>query len=181
MFCANCGKELDQDSKFCANCGAFVEVSQGANNNAYAEVNTASPYTYAGVGASPAENISLKEFYNRYASKNTKSWTTAMVVISFITAGLSLILMFLDGFSYVLDAAFYGTMGGLLLAKRNWLFALIPTVYSGVFSLLYLATEGTMSGVFALIAGVMSTIALKKLHNAYKAYQKNNIPPHNLI
>ncbi|MBQ1252674.1 MAG: hypothetical protein IIY02_07140, partial [Firmicutes bacterium] len=94
---------------------------------------------------------------------------------------LSLILVVCSAYSYLIDVIFFMVMGALLLKERHWGIALAITIYGGIGSLLSLVMDGTVGGVFALIAGVMSTIALKKLHKAYKEYQTNKTIPRNLI
>ena len=176
MFCIKCGNVLDDDAKFCANCGTLV--GSAADGESAVPIVEPEPQAEPNMGF---ENLSLKEFYDRYASKNTRSWVTAMVVIAFLTAALSLILVVCGAYSYLIGVIFFMVMGALLLTKRHWGIALAITIYGGIGSLLSLAMDGTVGGVFALIAGVMSTIALKKLHKAYKEYQTNKTIPRNLI
>ena len=88
MFCVKCGNVLDADSKFCANCGTLV--GSAADGESAVPIVEPEPQAEPNMGF---ENLSLKEFYDRFASKNTRSWVTAMVVIAFLTAALSLILV----------------------------------------------------------------------------------------
>ena len=119
MKCMYCGAEMLPDSTFCSACGA-------KNAGAAPEQPT---YT-APVGGM----LSEKEFYDRFMPKKSKSWVTALMVISFITAGLSLVLVLL------------GNILGLI-------------------------TGGGLTGIVALIVGVMATIELKKFGKLYADYK----------
>lgn len=185
MKCVKCGNTLETNANFCTFCGAKVEDEQTAllvDDEATGLLTETEPaftmhtgmHTNAG---QTFENFTLKEFYNRFASKKSKSWVTAMVVVCFLSAGVSLIPLAFGNFLSLLDIAFYATMGALLLSTRNWAFALTPTIYSGIFSLINIANGGSISGYFAIAAGVMSTIALNKISKAYKAYQNDRILP----
>lgn len=185
MNCVKCGNILEQNANFCTFCGAKVEEEQTAllvddeATGLLTENDTAPTYS-AGAQQNTAptfEVLTRKEFYNRFASKKTKSWVTAMVVVCFLSAGVSLVPLAFGNFLSLLDIVFYAAMGALLLSTKNWAFALVPTVYSGVFSLISAASSGSVSGVFAIVAGIMSTIALNKINKAFQAYQNNRILP----
>lgn len=185
MKCVKCGNILEQNASFCSFCGTRVEEEQTALLVDYEATglltqNDPAPIYSAETqqNTTPCfEDLTRKEFYNRFASKKTKSWVTAMVVICFLSAGVSLVPLALGNFLSLLDIAFYAAMGALLLSTKNWAFALVPTLYSGVFSLISAANTGSVSGVFAIVAGIMSTIALNKINKAFQAYQKDRILP----
>lgn len=156
MKCMYCGAEMLPDSTFCSACGA-------KNAGAAPEQPT---YT-APVGGM----LSEKEFYDRFMPKKSKSWVTALMVISFITAGLSLVLVLLGNILGLIDVAFYLVIGFLLLKSKKWGVALATVIYSGFWSLLGLITGGGLTGIVALIVGVMATIELKKFGKLYADYK----------
>ncbi len=192
MFCPSCGQKIGIRDKFCNHCGTRLRVS------------SANPVNRTGVEAPPvyqapqppagqcrplvpqkplsdpyfATNpMDYKTFYKAYAASGTKVWTTIFIVICFLTAAIALILVFLDSLLALLDIVVYLTFGILLLVNKNWLFALLPTIYCGFAGLLTMATSGTPSGIMALFAGISSAIALKKLGDAYKAYRLRGCLP----
>jgi len=122
--------------------------------------------------------MTWKEFYDTYA---TNKWPIWMIVICFLTAGLSFILVIAEGITIGwLDVAVYVSMGVLLLVTKHWAFSLGATIYGGIWSLVSLATDGIPSGAFAIVAGILSTIALFKLRKAYAAYRDEHIFPEDL-
>lgn len=170
MYCKNCGAEIADGAKFCTSCGTKMEEAAPA---AVGAAPVMEPVPYGGY----AEPMTKKEFYNLVASKKTKGWVTTMAVICYVTAGLSLFLILGGNFISLLDVALYVTMGVLLQKTRSWVFALVPTIYSTFFSLVALIGGGMPGGILALIAGIISTKALKKIDTAYTVYRTQGVFP----
>jgi hypothetical protein len=123
-------------------------------------------------------NLTWKEFYDRFVSKKSKSYVTWLVVIFFFTAGLSAVLLGLTGdVLAVMDIAMYAIMGAALLASKHYIFAMIPTIYSAIFTVVGIVNGGTPSGIVALIVGACSIGVLQKAQKAYNLYKDQGIIP----
>lgn len=122
-----------------------------------------------------------KGFYKQFASKNTNGWVIAVIIACFLTAAASIPSLALGNLLSVLDVVFYLVFGMLLLLKKKWYFALPITIYSGVGTLLTIVATGAATGIFALIAGIASTIKLKKFQAAYKQYKECGVLPQKMI
>ena len=118
----------------------------------------------------PADQMTLEQFFDKFASKKTKNWYKTIAIICIVTAVLSLALIGLGNYLSVIDVIFYLVFGILLFKKKNWVFPLIVTCYGGLFTIIGIASTGTPSGVFACAAGVLATIGAKKVNDAYKDY-----------
>lgn len=127
----------------------------------------------------PVQNqqFTFEQFFDAFASKKTKSNAKWLGIITIITAVLSLILVVSGSLFNIIDLIFYGVFVVLLNKKKNWLFPLIVTCYSGAFTVINLAMGGAPGGIVALILGIMTTISFKKLNDAYKAYQTSGQVP----
>ena len=88
-----------------------------------------------------------------------------------------LILMLVGNIFALVDVVFYLVMGILLLKKKKWGIALATTIYGGVGVLLTLFTSGGVTGIVALICGIMATKELKKFAALYAAYQQTGVLP----
>lgn len=120
----------------------------------------------------------FEQFFEAYAASATKSRLKILAIICFITAGLSLVFVLaLGNYLSVVDVAFYTVFGILLLKKRNWVFPLVVTIYSGTFTVITIAMGGIPGGVVSLILGVLSVISMKKLNTAYQEYQSTGVLP----
>ena len=162
MYCAKCGSPLGGDAQFCPRCGAKTpQLSNFFSQFQSSEEDLIPPFPLN----------TRKEFYKFYASRKTTGWTTTFIVICFLSAALSLIYLCLGSYLSVLDIAIYLIMGILLLCTRHWVCALIPTVYSGIVSLINFAVGGSFSGIFALVAGIICTSSLVKINRAFQEYQ----------
>lgn len=127
----------------------------------------------------PMSDMSWKDFYNRFVSKKSNSYVTALAIIHFITAALALVLMVtgIGDLIGVLDVAVYVAFGALLLTTKHWVCALLPTIYSGFWTVMSFASGGTPSGIVALVIGVSCVTVLLKADKAYKNYRDNHIFP----
>lgn len=176
---------MAKDAKFCSRCGEKVGNKQGQlpsdedMTTLLTDIRTpAVPMdTEPSHNVWPEEEMSGKEFFDRYAAKNTKGWATAMVVICFLTAAVSIAQMLLLSIWSAIDAAFYVAMGVLLLSRKKWIYALLPTLYSILGSVLALALGGKATGIVALIIGIMSTISLRRGDKEYQAYKTSHCLP----
>lgn len=125
--------------------------------------------------------ITKEEFFTKLLSKNSKSWVKALWIICFITAAVSVVGLVLGNLLSLLDVVFYLVMGILLMKKNDWRLALVVTCYSGFWSVVGLVTTGTVSGIFALICGIMATKTLKKAEKSYEQYKTTGLYPAELI
>ncbi len=122
-----------------------------------------------------------KAFYKQFASKNTNGWVIAIVVLCFFTAAISIPTLLFGNVFSILDIAFYLLFGILLLVQKKWYFSLPITIYSGIGTIITLAMAGAATGILALIAGIISTVKLKKINAAYKQYKEHGTLPQNVI
>ena len=114
---------------------------------------------------------SFEDFFEQFASPKTKNNVKWLGYICAFTAVVSIVLICIGNFVAILDVIFYGVFAFLLLKKKNWAFPLAVTCYSGIFSIIGFFVSGTPSGILALILSIKSTMAMKKLNDAYKEYQ----------
>ena len=122
-----------------------------------------------------------KSFYKQFASKNTKGWTTTLIVGCFLTVVSSILPLMSGNIFSILDIVFYLAFGILLIVQKKWYFALPVTIYSGIWTIVTVLMAGAATGILALIAGIASTIKLKKLNEAYKQYKTSGLFPSNMI
>lgn len=122
-----------------------------------------------------------KSFYKQFASKSTKGWTTTLIVGCFLTVVSSILPLMSGNIFSILDIAFYLAFGILLIVQKKWYFALPVTIYSGIWTIVTVLMAGAATGILALIAGIASTIKLKKLNEAYKQYKTSGLFPSNMI
>lgn len=158
MYCSKCGRQLDGDAQFCSVCG--TKTIQPFSQSQSSEEDLVPPF--------PLET--RQEFYKYYASRKTTGWTTTFMIICFLSAAVSLIYLCLGSYLSLLDIAIYATMGILLRVTRHWVCALIPTIYSGIASVINLVAGGSFTGIFAIVAGIICTSALVKVNRAYQDY-----------
>lgn len=196
MFCSNCGNNLHPNAKFCNVCGTAVandaptQMGHQPTPPMYTYTQPQSGYnqpqhTYTQpVPAFGAEQLSWKEFYNRFVSKKSKNMVTWMVVICFVTTLISLVYAFLFKEMMdeaLLDIAVYLLSGILLAATKHWLTVLIPTIYGGIWMVVSFTTDGPISGIAAVVIGVGCISLLFKANAAYKKYKEEGILPENPI
>ena len=184
MNCTNCGAPLNPGANFCTSCGATVQQptyqQPTYQQPTYQQPTYQQPYQENFVQPPVTGAFTWKEFYNRFVTK--KGYITGMSIICFITAALSLVLLALTGnVLAVMDIVVYLSMGIALLATKNWICALIPTVYGGIFSVINVVSGGTPSSVVAIIVGVLATQTLLKANKAYQQYKLNGTFPNEPI
>ena len=191
MNCNYCGNYVEPGTKFCPGCGAPQPVQAPpqpqpqvtyTTNNYYQQ-----PYQQPQQGYQPPyqapnpyapQNLSYTDFYNRYASKKTRNYVTAMAVIFFFSAFVNLILLLVTGNALcILDVLVFAVMGAALLGSKQSIFAVVPTIYSAFGTVLGLVTSGTPSGIAALIVGVACIGQLNKLQKAYNQYKLDGLAP----
>lgn len=196
MFCTKCGQQIVDGSAFCPLCGA--PQAAPAPQPAYQQpvqpqyqqpqyqqpVQTVYQQPVQPQYQQPVQppyqqpiyapqGLDWKNFYNQCVSKKSKSYVTWMAVICFITAAISIPLMIvLENNLAIMDIAVYTILGALLLATKHWVFALLPTLYSAVWTVYgMVATEGAPSGIVALIVGASCVTVLMKANKAYNEYK----------
>lgn len=205
--CGECNTVLDDTAKFCFHCGALVSASADGQtmplNNDGEEIDrltdndkATSVLTeetgklrpedmsgYVPLQPSFVPNVSApdvyneKEFYEGFVSKKAKGWTTAIGVIALISGAVNIPILFLGNLFAIIDIVFYVLMGILILTTKKWGLPLAVTMYSGVASVLSLATGGTPGGIMALVFGIFATSNLKKVSNAYRLYRQSGVLP----
>lgn len=206
MFCEKCGKEIPMDSNVCMYCGASVEDLEETSVLDEYGTDILEPNEDDGTDVledvyippvqppQPLINpisepqtdfgkrLSYIEFYNKFASKKAKNTTTTIGVICFITLAIGIVALFgYSGPLAFLDIAFYLVFGIIILKTKKWWSTLSVCIYSGIFSIIGFITSQSFTGIVALIVGIMATISLKRLDDAYKAYLVNGIEPNSEI
>ena len=121
--------------------------------------------------------LGRKEFFEKYVSKKAKGYATVLAVIALISGALSIPSLIFGNLLSIMDIAFYIVMGILILTTKNWIFTLIVTIYSSIFSIITIAISGTPTGIVVLIVGIFATMNLKKVNDAYKQYLLSGILP----
>ena len=194
MNCTYCGSYVEPGTKFCPGCGAPQPVQPQQPVYQQSQQNYQQPYQqpqqpyqqpqqpyqqpYQAPNPYAPANLSYTDFYNRYASKKTRSYVTWMAVIFFFTAGISLVLLLALGNTLgILDILVYGIMGAALLGSKQPIFALVPTIYGAVWSVVNLVGGGTPSGIVALIVGIACIGQLNKVQKAYNKYKLDGLAP----
>lgn len=109
----------------------------------------------------PNTQFTFEQFFDRFASNKTKGYVKWLGIIAIVTAVLSLVGIFTGNYVVIIDLIFYGVFSFLLLKKKNWVFPLIVTCYSGIFTIINIALGGAPSGIVALILGILSTVKMK--------------------
>jgi len=174
MHCTYCGKPLEPNARFCTGCGAAVP--QQTTDKVYEQPTYQQPYAPAQPYVPVPANMSWKDFYNRFVTK--KGFVTWMAVICFFSSALSLVLFaLLEDPILFLDIAIFVPMGILLLTTKHWVFALIPTIYAAIGTIISLASSGTPSGIVALVVGVSATGALFNANKAFRQYKLDGTLP----
>lgn len=174
MICKNCGNTIEDNLRFCTHCGAMQDPSQVQE-----EVNTP-PVQEQPVGQEGGQyqpGLSYDDFYKVAVTKKSQGWPKWMMIICYVTAALGLINFFLVGPLALLDIAVYATSAIMLTKSKKKLWVLIPTVYGGIFTIVGLATGASLTGIVALIVGIMSVSTLTKVEKAYASYQATGIIP----
>lgn len=156
--------------------------SSYSSGNTYENVKTQSSFQ-------ADDTMSFEDFYNLFASKKTKGMVKTVCIVGIITAVVC--TGFLGKSIYwgdigtiilsVIDITVYLLLGIMTLKKKNWTYPLVMTVYGGVFSIISIVLNGRLTGIFAIVAGIIATISLKKLNNAYKNYLSTKQVPINKI
>lgn len=160
MKCYNCGTEVN-NGRFCTNCG--IEMRNEHINSTETTKN---------------ENIrinSLKEFYSNYASQKTKNWVGWFVAMSFLSAIVQIIALLNGNILSILDIIAYLVFAIGVIVSKRWIFALIATIYCGLFMLLNLLLVGAFSGYIYLIVAIIVTNRLYKVNDSYNEYLSTGI------
>lgn len=157
-ICPRCGTPIANGQGFCGNCGAPLEAA------------------FQSVQPAPVIQ-SEKDFYNAYASKNTKNFYTIQIVLCFISAFVSLIFaLFVTPLSWV-DTAFYGILAVWMLIRKDRLGPIIVLAYTIFAIVLSLMNHNVPGGILPLIIAVILTKSLNKLHKAYLEYLDTGVRP----
>ena len=176
MFCTKCAQHLPDGSAFCSVCGA--PQAAPAPQPQYQQ--PVQPVYQQPVYQQPMyqQPLSRKEFYNQFVYKKSNSTVICMAVIFFITAAISIpLIVVLKNMLGIMDIAVYTLFGILLLVTKHWLCALIPTLYSAVWTVVSMVNDGTPTGIVALIVGATCISVLQKFEKMYQAYQTTGMLP----
>ena len=179
MFCIKCGQQIADGSTFCAICGAPQAVP--APQPVYQQP-VQPQYQQPMYQPIPQQPLTRNAFFKLCLSKKSNTNVICLAVIFFITAVISVpLMMMMEGDNIVafalMDISVYTLFGILLLAVRHWLCALIPTIYSGVWTVVGLINGGTPTGFVALAVGIIVVSTLFKAEKAYQTYQTTGVMP----
>ena len=122
-------------------------------------------------------SMTLEEFYNQFASKKTKSFVKWLMILCFLNAGLAAVLTVMLGPFMLINVALFAAFGVLLLKTRSWVVTLVIACYCGLDFVMSLIGSGSPSGIVLLVLAVAATTSLKKLQDAYRAYQADGRYP----
>ena len=184
MICKNCGNTIENNLRFCTHCGAMLDqnqIQEDAQSNAQNDAGNAYQQPDSQANSQYRPGLSYEDFYKEVVSKNSGGFPKWMAIICFITAAVSLIFLFMGNVLAILDIAVYMLAGFMLNKTKTKLWALIPTVYGGIFTVIALANGGSISGIVALVVGVQSVVVLNKVEKAYAEYQKTGYLPEKKI
>lgn len=154
MNCPNCGKPVEDPWGSCPACGASLGSAA------------------AGGGGQQPARISKREFYKTQASKSVKSNVRTGAILSYVVAGISLVLgLLLMGNLFILvDVVVVVLLGlgvHLLQSRVCAVLLLVYSIYSCVVTTL---SNGQVSGWWLIIAGVCTVIGTFKLQKEYRAF-----------
>ena len=123
-------------------------------------------------------NMTRAEFFKQFISKKSYSYVTTSVIIFFISAALSAVIMAMTGEMLgIMDIAVYVTFAILLLTTKHWICAAIPTFYGIVWTFVGLANGGIPTGIVAIVIGASCVNILNKAEKEYKKYCETHILP----
>ena len=129
-------------------------------------------------GFAPTQPINgYIDFFNVYASKNTNGWMTGLLVCCIITAVVSVAGIAMGNFLSILDLVLSLAFGILCKVKKKSWAALAMSIYSIFSCVLGIVLGGTPSGWLLILCGIMSYKNIKKIEDAYKAYQSSGTLP----
>ena len=119
--------------------------------------------------------MSYREFYKKFASKNTKTWFLTASIWAAVNAVILLALVAaeeLDPFSIV-DAGLFAVISALLFWQKKTVSAAIylSVVLLEIILIISIGNTPTWGAYVSLVAGIMAVVSGKKMVKAYKAYQ----------
>ena len=156
-YCRKCGKELQENQIFCPACG----YSEGDN-------------------ICSQEPLNYKQFYEKFAAKGLKSDVKALFIVCYVLAGFCVLISVLQGNIFgILDVIIYLVCGILIQATKKWGATLALLIIVSINAIFSFAAGGGMGALvfFVLLAGLMCTVGLKKLGNAFKSYVNDGSLP----
>lgn len=219
MKCTYCGHENGLMGGFCRNCGKKLpEAVPNGQMNSNQTVNSTNPniqtggYGQSGVSGQmngygqPLTqnqiwgNMRESEFYQRFASKSTKSIVIIVAILSFLSAAisgiellnhadkLSFAMMVSDEIRFyvviaVIETIYFCVMGILILILQKWFLPLI-VIIEGIMSTIFVTviTENFSGrGFIFMVFAIVCMVQLKKVSNAYKLYKNTGNTPERLI
>ncbi len=148
-------------------------------NSAYSQGNSA-PRLY-----SDGDRLTrFKDYYDLFASQQTKKMVNLLVIITYAAAALMLLVgIFADSFS-LLDFAFYAIFATLLAVRKGGAYSLVLSIYNALLVLLNLiiiiftmigggmvpisSITGFARSVFVLFLSIMVTARLMKLKTGFR-------------
>ena len=180
MICPKCGKVAQDGEKFCSECG-----TQYATKKTAAEI---APHVEKVQMPPIRTGMPQEEFFERYASKRTKSWVKWMPIIGFISAAIYLILAIVMFASYSTTTGVFMlfdvfVVGGLSYAMRSrrqaWPF-LGFAGYNVVASTLAFVSQD-FSNLLWLVFSIYLAVKMWKVEQAYKVYLQTGSLPEGAI
>jgi len=218
-FCSNCGKKLQKSTQngqmnfnqtasqegFNMQTGRYGQQPTGGyvnQMNGYRQqptggyVNQMNGYRQQPAQNNPSGRMLEKDFYQRFASKGTKTLTIVVIVCCFLTAaiGFTEILTNIDKIKFAMvfsdtvkllaiisaiEIIYYIVMGILLWVNKKWFLTLIIIIKEVISIIAITIISETFSGKggLLLIFAIVCSVQLKKIKNSYKIYKSTgNIP-----
>ena len=174
--CPSCGAACNDTEKFCGSCGSSLlnadDVSIQAESAAPAYPDYAAP-VYDQPAYTP-KAATKKEFLKLPENKRIRSELTGAAIISFISAGVTLLATFLTGsYAVVIDVAILVGLGLGIMLSYSRACAVILLAYGLLNVVVGLVQNGTPSGYLIVIAGVLAVIYAFKAEKLWKQYQQS--------
>lgn len=155
-----------------------IQTEMKSVMSAFAQSGDAGEFYSAAEPAKPQiPSLTLEEFYQQFASKRTKGFVKWLMILCFLNAGLAAVLTAVFGPFMLINAALFVAFGILLRKTRSWVVSLVIVCYCGLDFVMSLIGTASPSGIVLLVLAIAATTALKKLQDAYRAYQADGRYP----
>ena len=131
-------------------------------------------------GASPA--VSTKqEFLNLPENKKLKNSCRTAAIISYICAGVTLLVVVILSKSYfsILDVGIMVGLGIGIQLKQSRVCAIILLVYAVINMIISIAVSGSLGGWLVLAAGIVGVLSTNNAEKQWKLYQQNQVARQN--
>ncbi len=178
--CPSCGAVCNDNEKFCGNCGYSFLEGGAAPSPAQPAAPVYPDYaqTYAQTFTQPVSGTpkaaSKKEFMKLPENKKIHSELKGAAIITFICAGVTLLMGIVGGsWGVMLDVAIMVGLGLGILLSYSRACAVVLLAYGILNMVLGLIQNGVPSGYLIVVAGVLAVIYAFKAEKLWKQYQQN--------